>query len=146
MLNRKIYHRYAHAIQLNDEDKAILQAMHIWIQTYFKTILFFQGGADFPLTAPTTNPSYSELWWLTKYYEQLRAVFGMMGGGGLIMEKHRELYSAFKSQIFVILELIEEQNEIFDEENIINTYDKEYNFSKEKTKPQSFPIKSIQPE
>ena len=42
--------------------------------------------------------------------------------------------TTFNSKIFVILELIAENNEIFGEDNIIETYDKEYKLSKKKTK------------
>lgn len=42
--------------------------------------------------------------------------------------------TTFNSKIFVILELIEKNIEIFGEENIINTYDKDYRLSKKKTK------------
>ncbi len=61
------YLEYADAIHLTEEDQAILQAMYIWIQTYF---LSSEGT---PM-APSAHTSYSELRWLTKLYEKLRVI------------------------------------------------------------------------
>lgn len=61
------YLEYADAIHLTEKDQGILQAMYIWIQTYF---LSTEGT---PM-APSAYTSYSELWWLTKLYEKLRVI------------------------------------------------------------------------
>lgn len=47
---------------------------------------------------------------------------------------YKNKITSFKSNIFVILELIKENNDIFGEENIIKTYDKRYGLTYKKTK------------
>ena len=69
------YFQYADAIHLTEEDQAILQAMYIWIQTYFLS------SEETPM-APSAHTSYSELWWLTKLYEKLRVILTTFGAGG----------------------------------------------------------------
>lgn len=67
------YRQYANVVELCEEDKAIMQAIYIWIQAYYRTILnigHYSKQRDIPF-AITTYPSYSELFCLTKLYRQL---------------------------------------------------------------------------
>jgi hypothetical protein len=82
------YFEYADAIHLCEEDQAILQAMYIWIQTYFLS----SEGTPMALSPYT---SYSELWWLTKLYEKLRVILSTFDGRGFqpSTAEHCELYN-----------------------------------------------------
>jgi hypothetical protein len=100
------YLQYEHAVQLSPDDQAILQAIYIWIQTYFRAgVGADQTGAPFadreintPL-AISTYPSYSELWWLTNFYKQLQhVVFNVrlkawQWGKNERIELHSKLYT-----------------------------------------------------
>ncbi len=81
------YLEYAHAIHLNEEDQRRLQAMYIWIQTYFLS----SEGTPMVISPYT---SYSELWWLTKLYEKLRVILTTFGAGGYQPStlRHCQLY------------------------------------------------------
>lgn len=94
------YLQYADAIQLSDEDQAILQAIYIWIQAYYRTIVNEYNDVDerdIPFVI-TTYPSYSELWWLTRLFKKLfHSVWNIeeddYDKGKKQIKKHRKLYT-----------------------------------------------------
>ena len=93
------YFQYASAIQLSEEDQAILQAIYIWIQAYYRTIVHEHSDfdeRDIPFVI-TTYPSYSELWWLTRLFKKLNNSVWNLECRNFVyddkVKKHRELYA-----------------------------------------------------
>ena len=89
------YLEYANAQRLCPEDEVVLQGMYLWTQAYILSAPW--GRADpSSLIPPSTRPSHAELWWLTRHFEQLRALVGTLRGAGFAdrCEAHHACYDA----------------------------------------------------
>jgi hypothetical protein len=82
------YSRYGDAGLLITQDKYFLQSVYIWIQTYFTSL-----PRNEIIVPPITQPSYSELWWLTNYFLQLR-VPTTRPPDAEQLERHRHSYDS----------------------------------------------------
>lgn len=101
---------------LVDVDKTVLQAMYQWIQTYHMAV---RPESRYPCP-PSNRPSYSELYWLTQYFQQLRNVVLQAGPSSMINQSHRELFNSHYPVLLVGFDGTDIYNIIVNNERFVN--------------------------